>query len=240
MLDFQQRRRTVQQYLPFLRQSLLFDRIDDEGLIKTLVCLNAQIVACEKGKVIFHQGDEPRFFAVVLKGCVHALSNDALGNHSVLWSISPGELFAETYAGAGVDALPADFVAAQDSLVLILEYVRVITGCRNNGCLAHSYLVTNLMHSIALKNLTLTQKLNIVTRRTTREKLLAYFAAQQEQTDTSRFSIPFDRQGLADYLGVDRSAMSAELSKMKRDGLIDYRKNEFELLDSQRTAQQEG
>ena len=86
----------MQQYLPFLRQSLLFDRIDDEGLIKTLVCLNAQIVACEKGKVIFHQGDEPRFFAVVLKGCVHALSNDALGNHSVLWSISPGELFAET------------------------------------------------------------------------------------------------------------------------------------------------
>ncbi|MBR4040384.1 MAG: Crp/Fnr family transcriptional regulator [Clostridia bacterium] len=220
----------MQQYLPYLRQSLLFERIDDEGLVKTLNCLNAQIIACEKGKVILHQGDEPRHFGVVLCGSVNVVASDSYGNHSVMWSITQGDLFGETYVSAGVDSFPASFVAAQDSMVLILEYARVITGCRNNGCLAHSYLVTNLIRSIGKKNLTLTQKLEFVTQRTTRDKLMAYLRAQQKQAKSHRFVIPYDRQTLADYLGVERSAMSAELSRMKRDGLIHYRKNEFEIL----------
>lgn len=231
MLEFQHGRGIVQRYLSLLRPNMLFDRIDDAGLMKTLTCLNAQVIACEKGKTIFRQGDAPRFFGMVLSGGVHAVSNDAYGNHSVMWSIGAGELFAETYVSAGVNALPVDFVAAQDGMVLILEYSRVITGCRNNGCLAHSYLVTNLMRSIARKNLTLTRKLSIVTRRTTREKLLAYFSMQQERTGQRRFTISFDRQTLADYLGVERSAMCAELSRMKKDGLINYNKNEFEMLE---------
>lgn len=229
----------MRQYLPLFHQSLLFKRIDDEGIIKTMTCLNAQVIPCEKGKIIFHQGDTPRFFGIVLRGCIHALSDDSVGNHHVLWSIAEGELFAETYAAAGVQSLPADFVAAQDSLVVILDYSRVITGCRNNGCLAHSYMVTNLLCSIASKNHMLTKKLNIITQRTTREKLLAYFSSQAEQAGTQRFAIPFDRQALADYLGVDRSAMSAELSKMKQDGIIDYRKNEFELLNYSQNPQPE-
>ncbi len=220
----------MQEYLPFIRQSLLFERIDEEDLIKTLNCLNAQIITCEKGKVIFYQGDAPRYFGVVLCGSVNVVASDSYGNHSVMWSIAQGELFGETYVSAGVDSFPASFVAAQDSLVLILEYARVITGCRNNGCLAHSYMVTNLIKSIGKKNLTLTQKLGFVTQRTTRDKLLAYLHAQQKLAKNHKFAIPYDRQTLADYLGVERSAMSAELSRMKKDGLINYRKNEFEIL----------
>ena len=221
----------MQQYLPYLRHSLLFERIDDEGLVKTLNCLNAQIIACEKGKVIFRQGDQPRHFGVVLCGGVNVVTSESRGNHSVMWSIAQGELFGETYVSAGVDSFPSSFVAAQDSVVLILEYVRVITGCRNNGCLAHSYMVTNLIKSVAKKNLTLTQKLEFVTQRTTRDKLMAYLRAQRKQAQSNRFAIPYDRQTLADYLGVERSAMSAELSRMRKDGLIDYRKNSFEILD---------
>ena len=220
----------MRHFLPFLRQSLLFERIDDEGLLKTLTCLNVQIISCEKGKVIFNQGDAPRFFGVVLCGGVNVVSIDSSGNHSVMWSIGQGELFGETYASAGVEAFPASFIAAEDSQVMILEYMRVITGCRNNGCLAHSYLVTNLLKSIGRKNLILTQKMEFITQRTTRDKLMAYLRAQRKQAHSERFVIPYDRQTLADYLGVERSAMSAELSRMKKDGLIDFRKNEFEIL----------
>lgn len=221
----------MREYLTQISQCLLFDRIEHEDLIKTLNCLNVQIVRCEKGKVIFHQGDKPRNFGVVLSGGVQVVSGDTFGNRNVLWHIGKGELFAETYAGAKADELPASFEAAQDSLIMVLDFERVIHGCSNNGCLAHSYMVTNLMRSIARKNLLLNEKLEFVTRRTTREKLMAYLRAQQRRAGEGRFQIPFDRQSLADYLVVERSAMCAELSRMKKDGLIDYTKNEFEILE---------
>ena len=230
MLYFQRMRWIMQEFLTQIRQCRLFERIDDEGLLKTLNCLNVQVMVCEKGKAIFHQGDAPKYFGVVLSGGVRVIAHDPAGNQSVLWHIGQGELFAETYAGAETESLPASFVAAQDSVIMILDYMRVINGCRNNGCLAHSLLVTNLTRSIARKNLVLTQKLGIVTQRTTRDKLMSYLEVQRSQAGSDWFTIPFDRQTLADYLGVDRSAMSAELSRMKKDGLIDYRKNEFTVL----------
>ena len=229
----------MSQYLTQIQSCELFARIEEDDLRKTLACLNVQAMHFEKGRTILHQGEAARRFGVLLRGNAHVMSIDSHGNHIIVTSIDPGELFAESFACAGVGLLPVSVVAAQDCDVLILDHARVMTGCRN-GCMAHSYLVTNLMRIIAQKNVQLNQKLSIITRRTTREKLMAYFSQQQIRVGADRFVIPFDRQGLADYLGVDRSAMSAELSKMKRDGLIDYRKNEFELLDSQRSAQQEG
>ncbi|MBR5303131.1 MAG: Crp/Fnr family transcriptional regulator [Clostridia bacterium] len=212
-----------------IRQCMLFDRIDDEGLLKTLNCLNVQIIACEKGKVIFHQGDTPKYFGVVLSGSVHVTLTHSSGEQNVIGAVDAGDLFAETCVCAGEDMIPASFIAARDSVVMLLDHARVITGCRNNGCLAHSLLVTNLMRSVARKNLLLAQKLSIVTKRTTRGKLMSYLEAQKKPYAAGWFTIPFDRQTLADYLGVDRSAMCAELSRMKKDGLIDFRKNEFKL-----------
>ncbi|MBQ2956268.1 MAG: Crp/Fnr family transcriptional regulator [Clostridia bacterium] len=226
----------MRRYLSILCQCSLFERIDEEGLMKTLTCLNAQVISCEKGKVIFAQGDKPRCFGVVIHGGVHMITSDTLGNHSVIWSIGQGEPFGETYASAGVEAYPSSFVAAQDSLVLILDCARVLKGCVNNGCLAHSYMVTNLVRSVSRKNLLLTRKLEMVTQRSTRGKLLAYLRIQSKEAKSSRFTIPYDRQTLADYLCVERSAMSAELSRMKKDGLIDYQRNEFILFDSQNEA----
>ena len=217
--------------MTYIRQCRLFDRIDDEGLLKTLNCLNVQVVHCEKGNVIFHQGDAPRYFGVVLMGSVNVIVNHSSGIQTLIGAVDAGDLFAETCACAEEEALPSDFVAAQDSIIMVLDYMRVITGCRNNGCLAHSLLVTNLMRSIARKNLMLAQKLGVVTQRTTRDKLIAYLHSQQKLAGSVRFTIPFDRQALADYLGVDRSAMSAELGKMKKAGMIDFKKNEFEIIN---------
>ena len=220
----------MREYLTQIRQCLLFDRIEDEDLFKTLNCLNVKIMLCEKSRVIFHQGDAPRYFGVVLSGRVHVALTYSSGNLSIIGAIDAGDLFAETCACAGEETLPSSFIAAEDSVVMILDHARVITGCRNNGCLAHSLLVTNLMRSVARKNLILAQKLSIVTQRTTRDKLMAYLLACRKEAGVKRFRIPFDRQTLADYLGVERSAMSAELGRMKRDGLIDFSRSEFEIL----------
>ena len=227
----------MREYMTQIRQCALFDRIDDEGLIKTMNCLNVQVMPYEKGKVIFHQGDAAKYFGVVLSGSIRVISNHSNGSHTLIGEVGAGELFAESCVCAGEESLPTSFVAAKNSLVMIFDHARVINGCRNNGCLAHSVLVVNLMRSIAQKNLSLSQKLSIVTQRTTREKLMSYLNAQNKRESSDWFSIPFDRQALADYLGVDRSAMSAELSKMKKDGLIDYRKNEFLILDQSKECE---
>lgn len=221
----------MKEFLTQFRQCALFDRIDDEGLLKTMNCLNVQVMSYEKGRVIFHQGDAAKYFGVVLRGSIHVVKNHSNGSHTLVGAVDEGDLFAESCVCAGEALLPASFIAAKDSLIAVFDHVRVINGCRNNGCLAHSMLVVNLMRSIARKNLTLSQKLGIVTQRTTRDKLMSYLNAQNKQESSDWFAIPFDRQALADYLGVDRSAMSAELSNMKKDGLIDYRKNEFLILD---------
>ena len=220
----------MREYMTQIRQCLLFDRIDDEGLLKTLNCLNVQIMTCEKGKVIFHQGDTPKYFGVVLSGSVHVMLTHSSGEQSVIGAVDAGALFAETCVCAGEETIPSSFVAARNSVVMILDHARVITGCRNNGCLAHSLLVTNLMRSVARKNLMLTQKLSIIAQRTTRGKLMSYLEVQKKQSAPGWFTIPFDRQTLADFLGVDRSAMCAELSRMKKEGLIDFKKNEFIIL----------
>ena len=219
----------MKQYLSQLYQCPLFGRIEEEDLFKMLFCLNVQVFHFEKGRTILHQGTAARTFGILLGGHAHVISVDSHGNHTIVAAIHPGDVFAESFACAGVGMLPVSVTAVENCDVLLLDHARVMTACRN-GCMAHSRLVTNLMSIIARKNVQLNQKLSIITRRTTREKLMAYFAQQQILSGASRFVIPFDRQGLADYLGVERSAMSAELSKMKKAGLIDYRKNEFEML----------
>ena len=219
----------MKQYISMLEDVQLFARIDKEDLLRSLTCLRAQVVSVCQGQVILRQGDPALRFGVVLSGSAYVMTGDEQGNHNIVAVIQGKEVFGETFACAQIPALPVSVVAAEDGLVLLLEHERVITGCRN-GCMAHSCLVTNLMRVIAQKNLKINQKMNIVTRKTTREKLMAFLLEQKKQAGTSVFRIPFDRQDLADYLGVERSAMSAELSRMKRDGLIDYRKSEFEIL----------
>ncbi|MBR5287964.1 MAG: Crp/Fnr family transcriptional regulator [Clostridia bacterium] len=219
----------MQQYLTQFSHILLFEHIPQADLLRSLNCLNAQVIHFEKGNIILHQGEPARFIGIILDGSVNIISSDISGNHTLVTHLQHGNLFAETFACAELDSIPASVIAAEDSVIMLLEYKRVITGCRN-GCMAHSLLVTNLMRSIARKNLRLSQKLSILSRRSTRSKLIAYLSTEKQKSGTSRFMIPYDRQELADFLCVERSAMSAELSKMKKEGIISFRKNEFELL----------
>jgi len=219
----------MQQYLTQISQCPLFSRISSADLSSALTFLSAKAVRFEKDAIILHQGTPPKVFGLVLEGSAHVLSIDVSGNRTLVTALRAGDLFAETFVFSGISAIPVSVVAAQDCTVLLLDHSRMAMH-RQSDFPAHAILIANLLRILSNKNLQLSQKITILSQRTTRDKLIAYLLAQQKLAGSPRFTIPLNRQELADYLCVDRSAMSAELGKMKKAGLIACRKNEFEIV----------
>lgn len=219
MLEIQQRSEKMREYLALLGQSPLFHGISPQELERMLPCLGARELQADKHQMIFRAGDPARWVGLVLSGAVHVIQEDYYGNRSLVALLQPPQLFGEAFSCAGVDTLPVTVEAAQDSRILLLDCQRVLTTC-DDACVFHRRLITNLLKVVAAKNLMLTQKLSLLSKRTTREKLMAYLAAEAQRVGSPSFTLSLDRQALADYLGVDRSAMSAELSKLRRDGLL--------------------
>ena len=217
------------EHLEILKCCPLFAQIEEEDLVPMLDCLGAREIEAAKGETVFWEGDPARDVGIVLSGQVQILQEDYYGNRVILGRVTPGELFGESFACAGVEALPVSFVAMERSHILLLDCRRITTSCCN-ACAFHSRMVFNLLRVMADKNLHFHQKLQITSHRTTREKLMAYLLAQAKLRQTSQFTIPFDRQELADYLGVDRSGLSAEIGKLKTEGVIDCHRSTFKIL----------
>jgi len=138
-------------------------------------------------------------------------------------------VFGESYACLPEEAIPIRAVAAESAEVLLLEVRRVLTTCPS-ACAFHALLIRNLLEVLAVKNLTMNEKLIHLTQRTTRDKLLSYLSVCSARAGEPEFEIPYNRQQLADYLSVDRSAMSAELSRLRAQGMLVCKKNRFRLL----------
>lgn len=207
----------------------LFEGIAPSELSGMLDCLGARQIAYTKGDVILAEGFPARDMGVLLSGQVQLIRTDYYGNRSIMLSIGPGQLFAESFACARAERMPVSVVAVEDCEVLLLGCRRVLTSCCS-ACAFHSRIIFNLLQIVAEKNLSLHRKALITAKRTTRGKLLAYLLLQAKEAGRADFTIPFDRQGLADYLEVDRSGLSAEMSKLKKEGLMDYYKSSFRLL----------
>ena len=218
----------MEENFEILSQCPLFSGISREDLSGMLQCLGARSVSYEKGRTVFLEGDPALWVGVVLTGEVQILREDLDGNRSILAAAGPGQLFGEVFACAQLDRLPVTVIASADSRILQLACRRIIETC-SQSCIFHSQLIHNLLKIVARKNLMLNQKIDFISRRTTREKLMAYLTAQAKAADSRIFSIPYNRQELADYLGVERSAMSAELGKLKKEGTIDFHRNHFTL-----------
>ncbi len=216
-------------YFDLLRKVELFTDIDDTELSELLPCLGASPASFKKGETVLLCGERPERFGIVLSGQLQVVQEDYYGNRTILGSPGEGSLFGEAFAFAAVESLPVSVVAASDCELLFLSSKRFASPC-SKACGFHSRLIKNMLSIVAKNNIELTKKIEFTSKRTTREKLLSYLAAEGLRSGRGRFSIPFNRQELADYLCVDRSAMSAELSKLREDGLLRYRKNEFELL----------
>jgi len=219
----------MQQYLTQISRCPLFSRISSADILHALDMLSAKILHFEKGSIILHQGTPTKVFGLVLEGSAQVIASDAGGNHTLVTTLHASDLFAEAFAFSGISVLPVSVVAVQECTALLLDHSRMNMR-RQSEYPAHPTLIANLLRIVSRKNLQLNQKITILSQRTTRDKLMAYLRIQQQLTGSSRFVIPLDRQELADYLCVERSAMSAELSKMKKAGLIACRKNEFEIL----------
>ena len=206
----------------------LFADIAKEDLSAMLSCLNARTISAEKGGYLLKEGSPALYVGILLSGRAQVVRTDYFGNRSIVVSIQSGELFAEAFACADVDMLPVSVEAVEPSTALLIDCRRIMNPCCH-ACAFHSQLIFNLLKMIAVKNLTMHQKAEITSKRTTREKLMTYLTLQAKQADSDRFTIPFDRQALADYLGVDRSGLSAEMSRLKQEGFINYYKNSFHL-----------
>ena len=217
------------EHLEILKRCPLFAQIEEADLVTMLDCLGAREMEAAKGETVFWEGDPARYVGIVLSGQVQILQEDYYGNRVILGRVTPGELFGESFACAGVEALPVSVVAMERSHILLLDCRRITTSCCN-ACAFHSRMVFNLLRVMADKNLHFHQKLQITSRRTTREKLMTYLLAQAKLRQTSQFTIPFDRQELADYLGVDRSGLSTEIGKLKAEGVIDCHRSTFKIL----------
>lgn len=221
----------MEAYYGIFSKCPLFAGISQKKMGEMLGCLNGKITGIAKGDPVFLEGDSARYMGVVLSGAIQVVRDDYYGNRSVLTVVPPGGLFGEAFACAGLETLPVSAIALQNSTVLLLDCRRVLTGC-THACPFHSRLISNLLQGIAQKNLTLTQKIRYMSRKTTREKLLEFLLDQAKEQGDSEFVIPYDRQALADYLGVERSAMSAEIGKLRKEGLLESSGSRFRLRTS--------
>lgn len=210
-----------------LLQCPLFAEIQEKELPAVLACLSARRQSYAKAEAVFSAGERVVRVGIVLLGSVHVEQDDYWGNRTILAHIGPAGLFGEAFSCAGTERLPVSVLAAEKTEILLVDYRRIVAD--SCGCGFHGRLIQNMLRILAQKNVALTQKMETITQRTTREKLLAYLSAQAIEQESHRFTIPFNRQELADYLAVDRSAMSAALSHMQKQGLLRTEKNWFEL-----------
>ncbi len=214
-----------------IAQTKLFSGIAPQQAGSMLQCLEAHTRRYAKGDIICRAGEPFAFLALVLLGGVTIENHDVWGNRSILGHVGEGEIFAETYACLPGEPLLVNAVAAENSEILLMDMGKCLTVCPG-GCPHHNRLIQNLLALTARKNLALSRRILHTSAKSIRGRLLSYFSEQALRQGGYQFTIPFNRQQLADYLGVDRSALSNELSKMKRDGLITYEKNRFTLTQT--------
>lgn len=233
MLEFQQEGKFMENFFSILSRCALFRDMTLEDIQAILPCLESKTRSISKGGPVFLEGEPARWVGVLLAGAAQVVQDDYYGNRSVLSILQPGDTFGEAFSCAGISAMPVSVMALTDCEILLLDCSRVMTTC-SHSCHFHTRLIQNLLKGMALKNLAFTEKIRHMSKKTTREKLLSYLLQQAKKQGAAAFTIPYDRQGLADYLGVERSAMSAELGKLKKAGLLDTKGSWFCLKDARR------
>lgn len=219
----------MKKYLETLRKCPLFQQIEDENLLKMLGCLGAKVETFDKKYTIFAKGTPAKYIGILLSGSAQIVQVDYYGNRSILGSVAPSEVFAEAFACAGMDTLPVSVTANEPCEVMLINRDHILHTCQNH-CGFHQQLIFNLMKDLAYKAILFQQKIEITSKRTTKEKLMTYLLLYAKKANSNSFEIPFDRQELADYLEVDRSGLSAEIGKLRKEGILENHRKRFTLL----------
>lgn len=224
----------MKKYFDVLRKCSLFNEIEDDSLLTMLDCIGAKIRHFDKRETVIAEGEQARYIGIVLSGAVQIEQTDYFGNRTIVGMAVPSELFGESFACAEARSMPVGVIASDEADIMFVDCERITHPCCN-ACSFHSQIIYNLMKIVAVKNLAFHQKIEIISKRTTREKLMTFLMIQAKKNNSSSFSVHFDRQALADYLGVDRSGLSAEISKLQKEGIIKSKKNYFEIVYSETT-----
>ena len=219
----------MRKYLEILKKCPLFFNIEEENLLRMLACLGATIELYDKKYTVIPEGKAVKHIGIVLSGSVQISRTDYYGNRSILSNVYPSELFAEAFACAETQSMPVSIIANEPSYIMLIDCSHILHTC-NNNCGFHQQLIFNLMKDVATKTVQFHQKIEIVSKRSTRDKLLTYLDMQEKKNGSNSFEIPFDRQELADYLEVERSGLSAEISKLRKEGILESDKKHFILL----------
>ena len=219
----------MRKFLNVLKKCPLFFDMTDDNIITTLECLNARTDIFDKNYTIVSEGSPAKYIGIVLSGSVQITRTDYYGNRSILGNLCEGELFSEAFACMQMDSMPVSVIANEKSDIMFIDCNNILHTCQND-CPYHQQLIYNLMKVLALKTVMFQQKIEVVSKRTTREKLMTYLEICAKKNNKNSFKIPFNRQELADYLEVDRSGLSAEISKLRKDGVLECRRNYFKLL----------
>ena len=219
----------MHKYLPVLRTCPFFTGLNDDAILSILHYVNASGISGLRGSYIFRTGDSTEVMGLVLSGSTLIIQEDLWGHRNILSRCSAGDFFGEPYAADPGAVLNISIVAEEDYEILFLNAKRLLLSCPI-ACDHHNKLIRNLVSVLANRILILNDKITHVSKRTTREKLLSYLSLESARRSSLSFDISFDRQQLADFLCVERAAMSAELSKLQKEGLLKTNKNHFELL----------
>lgn len=206
----------------------LFKGISKEDLEPVLKLMNCEMKQYDRDEFIINAGDKFSRLGIVSNGSVIVMDEDYWGNRSIINKMETGDIFAEAFISAGVTTIPVSVMADTAADVILLDFNRAMKEVASLE--AVSCLMVNMVSILARKNIMLTGKMRHITKRTTKEKLLSYLSAQAKRTGSNSFKIPFNRQELADFLSVDRSALSSQLSALKDEGLLKYHLNEFTLI----------
>ena len=218
----------MKKYLKILSQCPLFARIKENDLYIMLDCLGAKVDFFDKKYTVMSEGNTAKYIGIVLSGSAQIVQIDYYGNRSILGNVQASEMFSEAFACAEIDYLPVSVIANEPSEIMLIDSSHILHTCANN-CAFHQQMIFNLMKNLARKTIMFHQKIEITSKRSTREKLMAYLLIEAKKAESNSFDIPFDRQELAEYLEVDRSGLSAEISKLRDEGILESHKKHFEL-----------
>ena len=213
----------------FIKKCPLFDKINDKELHIILNSRYTNVRNFTKNQVIIAEGEETNHIGIVLSGAVQIVRNDYYGNRSIITHIKPQQIFAEVFAFTEIKAMPVSVIATCKSRIMLIDLKNLLNDFIDKNAI-YAKLTNNLLRLITKKNLKLNEKIEIISKRTTREKIMAFLISQSKLNQSKTFTIPYDRQGLADFLEVDRSAMSAEISKLREEGILESNRSKFKLI----------
>lgn len=212
-----------------LSNIILFDGISEKYYEDVLICLDAYIREYKKYEFVYKTGESLRHIGIVLNGAINVIKEDMNGNVMIINQISENELFGETFSCAGVEKIPVSIQAVSDTTILFINSKKII-GDGSCMCEYRKILIENMLKILANKNLHQSRKIEHLSKRSTRDKLLSYLHDEVIIKGKKEIAIPYNRQELADYLCVDRSALSKEICKLRDEGKIEFSKNWFKIL----------